>query len=336
MAERAGAQAFLQTRRSNAEIFTKANLFPSSYSFGAFREGWKSVGLLLSTLMLPNSILIIPRYAIFRNLNTLDSYFPFYLLSFFTCYPFFTYMLVQFMRGLPRELDEAAYIDGCGTFMTLTHVLLPLLKPALFSAGLLQFLWTYNDFFSSLIYINTIGAAARIARPGDTVVVHEGEYREWVKPREGGLSDSRRITYQAAEGERAVIKGSERIQSWEPVSGAVWKATLSNSLFGGWNPYREAVVGDWLLHPMGRRVHLGDIYLNGMSFYEAETRDAVFSPARRSEVLDHWTGEMTPIQNSEQTQYLWFAEVDSEHTVLYANFHGADPNHELVEANVRK
>ena len=193
---------FFASFKTNAEIFTKVNLFPKSYSFDAFRDGWQSVGgntyatyfknsfllaapttfftvvssalvsygfarfefrgkkalfaLLLATLMLPNSILIIPRYAIFRDLNTLDSYNPFYLLSLFACYPFFTYMLVQFMRGLPRELDEAAFIDGCGSFKTLTHVLLPLLKPALFSAGLLQFLWTYNDYFNSLIYINTM------------------------------------------------------------------------------------------------------------------------------------------------------------------------------------
>ena len=193
---------FFASFKSNAEIFTKVNLFPKSYSFNAFRDGWQSVAgntyatyfknsfllvapttiftvvsstlvaygftrfefrgkrvffvLLLSTLMLPNSILIIPRYAIFRDLNTVDSYYPFYLLSLFACYPFFTYMLVQFMRGLPRELDEAAYIDGCGSFRTLTFVLLPLLKPALFSAGLLQFLWTYNDYFNSLIYINTM------------------------------------------------------------------------------------------------------------------------------------------------------------------------------------
>lgn len=105
--------------------------------------------------MLPSSILIIPRYTIFRDLNVLDSYASFYLLAAFACYPFFTYMLIQFTRGLPRDLDEAAYIDGCGSFGTLVRILLPLLKPALFSAGLFQFLWTYNDYFNSLIYISS-------------------------------------------------------------------------------------------------------------------------------------------------------------------------------------
>ena len=132
--------------------------------------------LLLSTLMLPNAILIIPRYSIFRTLKVLDSYWPFYLMAAFACYPFFTYMLIQFLRGLPRDLDESAYIDGCGTFKTFTHILLPLLKPALFSAGLLQFLWTYNDYFNSLIYINsvskyTVSLALRLSLDTESVVV---------------------------------------------------------------------------------------------------------------------------------------------------------------------
>lgn len=128
-----------------------------AYGFARFEFRGKKLCfvVLLSTLMLPSSILIIPRYSIFRDLNVLDSYIPFYLLSAFACYPFFTYMLMQFMRGLPRDLDEAAYIDGCGSFGTLMKILLPLLKPALFSAGLFQFLWTYNDYFNSLIYISS-------------------------------------------------------------------------------------------------------------------------------------------------------------------------------------
>lgn len=129
-----------------------------AYGFARFEFRLKKIFfmILLSTLMLPNSILIIPRYSIFRDLNQIDTYYPFYLLAAFACYPFFTYMLIQFMRGLPRELDEAAYIDGCGSFGTLVRILLPLLKPALFSAGLFQFLWTYNDYLNSLIYISSI------------------------------------------------------------------------------------------------------------------------------------------------------------------------------------
>lgn len=182
----------------------------------------------------------------------------------------------------------------------------------------------------------TIGAAAVIARAGDTIIVHEGEYREWVKPREGGLSNLRRITYQAAEGEHVAIKGSERVQSWENVGGSVWKAALPNTLFGEYNPYEKVVIGDWLVYPADRAVHLGDVYLNGMSFYEAETLEGVRNPSVSTEVLDNWTQEVVPVKNPEQTKYRWFATVDAEATTIYANFHGADPNRELVEINVRK
>jgi hypothetical protein len=182
----------------------------------------------------------------------------------------------------------------------------------------------------------TIGAAANVARAGDRVVVHEGEYREWVRPRLGGLSNTRRITYEAATGERVVIKGSERIQTWENVQGSVWKVTLPNSFFGEYNPYVEPIIGDWIIAPVGRFVHLGDVYLNGMSFYEAENYEALLAGEVRTKAYDQWAKKEVPIKNIEQTKYLWMAEVDQENTLITANFHGVDPNEELVEINVRK
>src|SRR3954464_2774455 len=83
----------------------------------------------------------------------------------------------------------------------------------------------------------TINRAAELARPGDTVVVHGGEYREWVQPHRGGLSELRRITYTAAPGEHVVIKGSEAVTGWARVSGDVWTVTVSNALFGMFNPF---------------------------------------------------------------------------------------------------
>ncbi len=149
-----------------------------AYGFARFNFKGKKLmfTLLLSTLMLPNAILIIPRYSIFRTLGVLDSYGPFYLMAGFACYPFFIYMLIQFLRGIPSELDESAYIDGCGTFKTLSHILFPLMKPALFSAGLLQFLWTYNDYFNSIIYINsvkkfTVSLALRLSLDAESMVI---------------------------------------------------------------------------------------------------------------------------------------------------------------------
>jgi len=181
----------------------------------------------------------------------------------------------------------------------------------------------------------TINKAASVAMAGDTIIVHEGVYREWVKPKYKGLSDKRRITYKAAEGEKVVIKGSERIQSWQRVEGNVWKCQLPNSFFGEFNPYKEEIFGDWLL-TVDEKKHLGDVYLNGMSFYEVTSYEALFNPQVRTEVLDHWTQKIVPVHNAEQTKYVWYAEVDSEKTTIYANFQGADPNEEFVEINVRR
>ena len=89
----------------------------------------------------------------------------------------------------------------------------------------------------------TINRAATVALPCDTVIVHEGEYREWVDPKCGGLDENSRITYTAAEGEKVVIKGSEIITDWQKVEGSVWKKVLSNSMFGDWNPYAERIYG---------------------------------------------------------------------------------------------
>ena len=159
-------------------LFTIVSSALVAYGFARFEFKGKKILfiVLLSTLMLPNSILLIPRYSIFRTLSVLDSYGPFYLMSIFACYPFFTYMLVQFIRGIPKELDESARIDGCNSFRTLISILLPLLKPALFSAGLFQFLWTYNDYFNSLIYINsvkkyTVSLALRLTLDAETVII---------------------------------------------------------------------------------------------------------------------------------------------------------------------
>ncbi|BBH68444.1 hypothetical protein ACTI_51290 [Actinoplanes sp. OR16] len=178
----------------------------------------------------------------------------------------------------------------------------------------------------------TINRAAALARPGDTVIVHAGEYREWVTPRRGGLSDNRRITYQAAEGEHVVIKGSERITDWEPDGGTVWKATVPNTLFGDFNPFAEELAGDWVVY--GK--HLGDVYLNGLSFYEAASRAEVSDPEKRTEMTDDWTGATTRVRNPEQTLLVWYAEVGTEATTIWANFQGADPNAEVVEINVRR
>lgn len=180
----------------------------------------------------------------------------------------------------------------------------------------------------------TINHAASVAIAGDSVVVHEGVYREWVKPKFPGLSNRRRITYSAAEGEKVVIKGSEEVKDWEKVDGSVWKAVIPNTFFGDYNPFKEELYGDWIVENANR--HLGEVYLNGKSFYEAETKDEVTNPVTVTEVVDGWTRKTVPAHDPDQTKYVWYAEVDENNTTVYANFHDFDPNNELTEINVRK
>lgn len=138
--------------------FTLISSVLVAYGFARFDFPLKKIlfTLMLSTLMLPESVIIIPRYMLFRDLNWLDSYLPFTIPALFGTFSFFIFMLVQFIRGIPRELDESAFIDGCNSFDILVKIILPLSKPALFSAGIFQFIWRWNDFFNVLVYINSV------------------------------------------------------------------------------------------------------------------------------------------------------------------------------------
>lgn len=139
-------------------LFTVLSSAIVAYGFGRFKFPMKKpfFALMISTLMLPNSVIIIPRYLLFNKWGWLDSYKPFIIPAIFACDAFFIFMLVQFIRGIPKELDEAATIDGCNPVGIFGRILLPLMKPALFSAGLFKFMWTWNDFFNTLIYISKV------------------------------------------------------------------------------------------------------------------------------------------------------------------------------------
>ena len=181
----------------------------------------------------------------------------------------------------------------------------------------------------------TINKAAKVAKPGDTVIVREGTYREWVNPQRGGDSNSNRIIYEPYKDEKVIIKGSEQVNNWEKIEKSIWKATLNNDIFGDFNPYVETAIGDWLVYRSGK-CHLGDVYLNGKSFYEVETYEELLNPTIRTEIKDNWTEEIIPILDSDQTKYVWFCKVDETHTYIYANFHDFNPNEELVEVNIRR
>jgi len=163
--------------------------------------------------------------------------------------------------------------------------------------------------------LRTIQRAADLAQPGDAITVHEGVYRERIAPPRGGESDAKRIVYQAAPGEKVEIKGSEVVKNWVKVQDDVWKVTVLNSFFGGFNPYSDLIHGDWF-SPKGRQHHTGAVYLNGEWLAEAAKLDEVLKPVGA-----------TP---------LWFGQVDQENTTIWAQFKGVDPNEQLAEMNVRR
>ncbi len=125
--------------------------------------------------------------------------------------------------------------------------------------------------------LRTISAAAELARPGDVVTVHRGEYRERINPPRGGTSDDNRIVYRAAPGEQATIKGSEVVKGWQKAQNDAWKATVPNSLFGAFNPYSDLIRGDWFT-PLNRQHHTGAVYLNGHWLIEAAQLEDVLAP----------------------------------------------------------
>lgn len=170
----------------------------------------------------------------------------------------------------------------------------------------------------------TIQAAANIAQPGDIITVHEGSYREWINPLHGGTSDSKRIVYQAAKGEKVEIKGSEIIKKWGKVTNTVWKVIISNSFFADYNPYQDLIHGDWF-NDHGRIHHTGEVFLNGKSLYEQEALEKVYNPILDTEKID-----------PEGATYTWYCESDDSKTTIWANFHDFDPNKELVEISARK
>lgn len=115
------------------------------------RNFWFTVMML--TLMLPVQVQIIPQYIVFSQLDWINSFKPLLLPRFFGM-PFFIFLMVQFMRGLPKELDEAAEIDGCSKIGIFFRIILPLIQPALITSAIFSFYWTWEDFMTPLIYLN--------------------------------------------------------------------------------------------------------------------------------------------------------------------------------------
>mgnify|MGYP000869293788 CR=1 FL=1 len=110
--------------------------------------------IMMASLMLPHHVTLIPQYVFFFRLGWIDSYLPLLIPKFLAVEAFFIFLMVQFIRGLPGELDQAATVDGCGPIQIYTRIIFPLLLPALVTTAIFTFIWTWNDFFSQLIYLS--------------------------------------------------------------------------------------------------------------------------------------------------------------------------------------
>ena len=110
--------------------------------------------LMLGTLMLPYHVTLVPQYVMFLKLGWVDSFLPLIVPKFLAVDAFFIFLMVQFFRGIPREIDEAAIMDGCGTWRIYWRIMLPLSMPVMATAAIFSFIWTYDDFLGPLIYLN--------------------------------------------------------------------------------------------------------------------------------------------------------------------------------------
>ncbi|WP_425563372.1 carbohydrate ABC transporter permease [Microbacterium panaciterrae] len=110
-------------------------------------------GIMLVTIMVPIHVIIVPQYIMFSQLGWVNTFWPLILPKLLATDAFFVFLMVQFMRGIPRELDEAARIDGAGHLRIFLQIILPLMVPALGTTTIFTFIWTWNDFFSQLIYL---------------------------------------------------------------------------------------------------------------------------------------------------------------------------------------
>ncbi|MFJ2959208.1 carbohydrate ABC transporter permease [Streptomyces sp. NBC_00669] len=127
----------------------------AAYAFARlrFRMRGPMFAFTVATLMLPQHVVLIPQYIIFNKLGMTNTFWPLILPKFLAVDAFFVFLIVQFMRNLPRELEEAARIDGCGPFRSFFHIVLPLSRPALITTAIFSFIWSWNDFFAQMIYL---------------------------------------------------------------------------------------------------------------------------------------------------------------------------------------
>ena len=127
-----------------------------AYGFARFEFRGKKIlfAAMLLSMMLPAQVLMIPQYLWYQKLGWVGSYLPLIVPYFFAIQGFFVYLMTNFIDGIPKELDEAAKIDGCSYPQIFARVILPLITPALVTGGIFSFMWRWDDFLSALLYIN--------------------------------------------------------------------------------------------------------------------------------------------------------------------------------------
>ncbi len=127
-----------------------------AFGFARIKFAGKKIWFIcmMLTMMLPFEMVMIPQYIMFNKFGWIDTYLPLILPTFFGI-PFFIFLIMQFIRTIPTELDEAAKIDGCNTFDTFFRIIVPLIVPAMMTSAIFSFYWRWDDFMGPLIYLST-------------------------------------------------------------------------------------------------------------------------------------------------------------------------------------
>ena len=140
-------------------IFTVISSVIAAYGFSRFKFKGRDMlfGIMISTLFLPQVVLNVPQYLMYNSFGWINSpfYLPLWVPTLFATETYCVYQLVQFMRSIPHDLDEAAAIDGCGPVKILYKIIAPMLSPSLVACGLFQFMWSCNDYMGPLLYVQT-------------------------------------------------------------------------------------------------------------------------------------------------------------------------------------
>ena len=152
----------------------------AAYAFARLNFRGRNIwfAIMMITLMLPGHVTLVPRYILFNTFGWVGTFLPILIPKFMATDAFFVFLLVQFMRSLPKELEEAAILDGCSKLGVFTRIIVPLSKPALVTTALFTFLWTWDDFFNHLLYL-TKPEIFSVSRALRTFIGDAGAVSNW-------------------------------------------------------------------------------------------------------------------------------------------------------------